>query len=81
MSINENKAKITYDGKDFLGERAKNDTKQDQTKFSSFNGVPHAASPIGKQFKIARDRAQTRLRSIDDFMDRLNNPQYDKQNM
>ena len=81
MSINRNKAKITYDGQDFLGERAKNDTKQDQTKFSSFNGVPHAASRTGKQFKLARDRAQARLSSIDDFINKLNNPQYDKQNM
>ena len=79
MSINSNKAKITYDSNDFLGARAKVDTQQDQTKFSSFNGTPHAASTTGKQFKKAKDLAEAHLSSIDDFMDRLNNPQYDKQ--
>jgi hypothetical protein len=78
MSINSHKAKITYDSKDFLGARAKDDTQQDQTKFSLFNGVPVAASNTGKQFKKARDLAQAHLSSVDDFMDRLNNPQYDK---
>lgn len=77
--VNSNKARVTYGREDYLGAQAKNDVQEDQPKFSYFNGVSHPANTMGKEFKQAKSLAQMHLRGgINDFMDRFNNPQYNK---